>query len=149
MRTVRHIALWLACLALTPFLITYAYGQSVGTYVQSSTGNILNAQGVTGVPRAAGSPTACGGTITTGGTSQQASTSFSQRTYVYVQNPISATEPLSITFGGVAPLPGAGNAFELAPGGTFSMNGNDGTLFTGSIFVNAATTGHRFICYIL
>lgn len=147
MRTLRHVLLWLVCLALTPFLITYAYGQSVGTYVQSATGNTVNAQGVTGVPRYAVAPTDCGGTVTTGGTSQTVTATNLTRTYLYIQNPIAATEPITIKFNAAATLPNTGNSYEIAPGGTFTLQGNDGSMFTGTVMINATTAGHRYVCF--
>lgn len=81
------------------------------------------------------------GTITTGGTSQlvQAAT---QRQYLLVHNPTTATEPLLVRFGGAA---AATNAVSLAPGGTLTFE--TGVVPGQSLNLNAATAGHVFIVW--
>ena len=86
------------------------------------------------------------GTITTAATGQTAipaAPSSSARSYVFCQNPITATETLDVNVPTVA---GAANgSFELAPGGTI-MFGNGGFVPLGAVSVYAATAAHRFIC---
>lgn len=87
-----------------------------------------------------GSPTNKGTTIATGGTAQTAVAANSSRKYAVCQNPVSATEDLFIAITGAATTTGASDYADLAPGGSATIPG------TAAVSVNAATTGHRFIC---
>lgn len=84
------------------------------------------------------------GTITVGGTSQIALNGDNSRLWLVCENPIAATEPLYIDFGPNFPATINDVSIELAPGGSLSFLGN--SVPTEQINVNAATTGHRFIC---
>lgn len=82
------------------------------------------------------------GTLTAGGTSQQVFPVDASRTYLMCQNPITATETLFINFGATAST--TAGSIELAAGGTISFHGS--AVPTTTVNVNAATTGHRFVC---
>lgn len=90
-----------------------------------------------------GSGDRCSGTITTGGVSQVAANGDMSRNWLYVQNPISATEPLFVDFG---PNHQASPTLstQLAPGGSISFL--SGVVPGGQVNVSAATAGHAFIC---
>lgn len=82
------------------------------------------------------------GTLTTGGASQQALPANPGRYYLMCQNPVTASEPLFVSFGSAASA--SGGSYELAAGGSITFDGN--FIPAGTVNVNAATTGHRFIC---
>lgn len=82
------------------------------------------------------------GTLTTGGTSQQVFPANAGRYYVMCQNPITATETLFVNFGSAAST--SGGSYELAAGGSITFDSN--FIPAGTVNVNAATTGHRFVC---
>lgn len=82
------------------------------------------------------------GTITTGGTAQQVFAARPGRTYLFCQNPTTASEVLMVNAPGVA---GATNgSYELAAGGALTFS--NGFVPQGAVSVFAATTGHRFVC---
>lgn len=81
------------------------------------------------------------GTIATGGTPQQVFAAR-QRSYLFCQNPIAATEPLLINTPGVAGL--TNGSYELAAGGSITFIG--GFTPQGPVSAYAVTTAHRFIC---
>lgn len=82
------------------------------------------------------------GTVTTGGTSRQVFAANDGRNYLFCQNPIDATEKLTIDFGRAASL--TTGAIELAPGGSINFLG--AAVPIASVNVNAATSGHRYVC---
>ncbi len=82
------------------------------------------------------------GTLTTGGASQQVFPANPGRYYLMCQNPITATETLFVNFDATAST--SGGSYELAAGGSITFDSN--FIPAGAVNVNAATTGHRFIC---
>lgn len=81
------------------------------------------------------------GAIATGGVSEEAAAANTSRTWLYLQNPSTETEPLFIGFGETADTDGSD--IELAAGQIFVMSGEAAP--TTTINVNAATTAHKFI----
>lgn len=81
------------------------------------------------------------GTLSVANTTQQIAGSNTARKYIFVQNPIAASETLLVDFDGNA---AAGSSFELAPGGFVEFSTPD-FVPTGAVHVNAATQGHVFI----
>jgi hypothetical protein len=79
------------------------------------------------------------GDIAVGGTSQLAAPADTTR-MLLIQNPADETEPLYYQFNAAAEI--AGTSPELAPGQAALF---DRVVPSTEIFVNAATTGHRFI----
>lgn len=79
------------------------------------------------------------GSITAGGTAQQLIAVNSARKYLFIRNPITATERLwfNFTTTAVADSP----SIALDPGDTFVMEGT--FVSTEAISVLAATTGHK------
>lgn len=110
--------------------------------VTNPDGSLIGSAAVSPAPRAIVAPTDGSGTLTAGGTSQQVFAANAARIYLNCQNPVAASETLFINVGATAST--TGGSFELGPGGTFSPP--PGVTFTGTVSVNAATTGHRFIC---
>ena len=93
------------------------------------------------------------GTITAGGTSQSVELSNRGRSRIFIQNPLTAAgqgiagaESLFIGFGGAANNPLATPSIELQPGQIYDTGTGpcDQTAFR----LNAATTGHRFVCRV-
>jgi hypothetical protein len=101
-------------------------------------GKLLFTESPSGAP--VGTPTNKGSTITTGGTAQTPIAANVSRKYAICENPPSATEDLFISITTTATTTNAGNFADLAPGGSATIPG------TAAVSVNAATTGHRFIC---
>lgn len=85
----------------------------------------------------------CSGTITTGGVSQVAANGDMSRNWLFVQNPINATEPLFVDFG-PNHLASATLSTQLAPGGSISFLA--GVVPGTQVNVSAATAGHAFVC---
>jgi hypothetical protein len=85
----------------------------------------------------------CSGSIAVGGTSQIAANGDNSRVWLVVQNPINATEPLFVDFG-PNHLASSTLSTQLAPGGSVSFFG--GVVPIQQVNVNAATSGHTFIC---
>lgn len=81
------------------------------------------------------------GTITTGGTAQVLLAANPARKYLFVQNPITATETLRVCPDATATTT---NSFELAAGGVLELSDEE-FLSTGAISILAATTAHAFI----
>jgi hypothetical protein len=88
-------------------------------------------------------------TVVTGGTSVVASAADGTRKRYKIENPVSAAtegiaaaENLFVDFGQNAST-SSGNSVELQPGGA------DVDVTTQSINVNAATSGHTFVCKVL
>ncbi len=88
--------------------------------------------------------TNCSAAITTGGTSQSILAGNTSRLYLYLQNPVSATETAFFSIGGTASTT-AGTSFELGPGATLVFQG--GVIPTGGVAATAVTTGHKLICW--
>lgn len=88
-----------------------------------------------------GHTTDVSGTITTGGTAQVLLIAQPGRKYLFIQNPITATETLRFCPDVTATTL---NSYELAPGGSAAFF-DDGFLPTGAISILAATTAHAFI----
>lgn len=86
------------------------------------------------------------GIIVTGGTSQQVFAYNPRRRYLLCQNPLDATEKLTVNVDGPAAIAAA--SIELAPGGSLTIGPlqEAGSVPAGPVNVNAATTGHRFVC---
>lgn len=95
---------------------------------------------VTASTATAGTPTDRGGTITTGGTAQTAIAANPARKNAVCQNPVSATEDLFVSLTGSATTTGSGDYADLAPGGSATILG------VTDVSVNAATTGHTYLC---
>ncbi len=93
----------------------------------------------------AATPTDCGGTIAVGGTAQNAAGADAARKTMLIENPVTATEDLYVAVAGAATVAGAGDFADLAPGGSATMT-LAGTVIQSAVSVNAATTGHRFLC---
>lgn len=83
------------------------------------------------------------GAIATGGVSQQVAQAFLYRSYLFVQNPSSASESLFVNFTAAASV-SANNCFELLPGSSITMVVT-GFVTIESVNVAAATTGHAFV----
>jgi hypothetical protein len=84
----------------------------------------------------------CSGTIAAGGTAQTLTLGTGPLRGFFLQNPASETEVLLFDPAGAAV---SGSSPELAT--SASVSTGPGTIFFGnSISVNAATTGHAFIC---
>jgi hypothetical protein len=81
------------------------------------------------------------GTIAVGGTAQVLLAANPARKYLFIQNPILATETLRFCPDVTSTTT---NSFELAPGASFSFF-EDGFLPTGAISILAATGAHAFI----
>lgn len=81
-------------------------------------------------------------TVTTGGTAVTAEASDSARRYLFVQNPIGASETLFVNIGATATT--TGNSYELAAGGVLEFGGT--VIPTELVSVIAATSAHRYIC---
>ncbi len=81
------------------------------------------------------------GTITAGGTSQQIAPANASRKYLFIQNPITATETLFVNFGSPA---ASGTSYEIAAGGSLSL-GVGSFVPTDAVNIVAATTGHVFV----
>jgi hypothetical protein len=90
-------------------------------------------------------PTDCGGVIATGGTAQNAEAADGLRRAMVVQNPVSAIEDLYVAVAGAASVGGAGNFADLAPGAAAQLTFG-GAVIQTAVSVNAASTGHRFLC---
>ncbi len=88
----------------------------------------------------------CSSTIAVGGTAQNAPASPapipSLRGY-FLQNPSTATESLFFDASGAAVTP-AGTSPELIAGASLSYG--PGTIFFGTMSVNAVTSGHAYVC---
>lgn len=134
------------CLVAGALFLPTAASAQVCTYVEGGgTGNTRSCVGSAEQPLAMASLTTPGTlTVTTGGTSQQVFAVLASRRYLICQNPISATEPLYLNFGTAASTANNGS-IEIAIGGSFSMHGGT-SMYTGTVNVTAATTGHYFIC---
>lgn len=85
----------------------------------------------------------CSGTVTTGGTAVTPLQSNTARRYLYIQNPIAATEPLQVNINTAASNTAA--SYELAAGASLLFNGS-GWIPTQLVSINAVTTAHRFVC---
>jgi hypothetical protein len=86
--------------------------------------------------------TRCSGTISSGGTAQTISVgSGAALRGFFLENPSAATESLFFD-------PSAAASTTLSPElqAGMSVTFGPGTIFTGSMSVNAATGGHAFIC---
>jgi hypothetical protein len=81
------------------------------------------------------------GTITTGGTSQQLAPINPTRSYLFIQNPTTATEVLYVNFTSAAAA--AASSISLAAGASFTMTASD-FASTEAVNVFGATTGHAF-----
>jgi hypothetical protein len=114
------------------------------TSILTALGSPMQATGGTIAPLAV-APTDCGGTITTGGAAQTAAAADSSRKSLLIENPVAATEDLFGSVTGAATTTGAGDYFDLAPGGSATLT-LAGTVIQAAVSVNAATTGHRFLC---
>lgn len=87
----------------------------------------------------------CSGAVTAGGTSQVATPLNTQRDYLFVENPITATEALYVNYG-VSASTTAKNSIELAPGGSINALGIGVPI--QSVNVTAVTSAHAYICKI-
>jgi hypothetical protein len=85
----------------------------------------------------------CSGTIAAGGTAQTLSLGSGPLRGFFLQNPSTASESLFFDPSGAASTT-AGVSGELIAGNTMSTG--PGTIFFGSMSVNAATTGHAYTC---
>lgn len=83
------------------------------------------------------------GTITTGGTSQQIAAVNSNRKYLLIFNPPTATETLFINFTTAAAQDAT--SIPITPGGSFLMQAPS-FVSTEAVNAVAATTGHAFGC---
>lgn len=126
--------------------------QGANTYVAAITatsdGTTLQAQtgtgtplGCTGIAVTAYNPPDASSTVTTGGSFQQVFAANSARINCFVQNPTSASEPLYVHWTSATPT--VANSASLGPGSSFTCAG-PGTVVTGAVSVEAATTGHAF-----
>lgn len=100
----------------------------------------------TGAALAAGGSTTTNAavrTITVGGTAQDAFIALAARSYLFVQNPLSATESLYVNDGANAAADTT--SWELQPGEALEFGGSAGFVPVGRISVVAATTSHAFI----
>jgi hypothetical protein len=80
------------------------------------------------------------GTITAGGTAQAAVSANTSRNYLFVRNPIDATEALWVSLVGTAAA--ASPSVRLDAGDSFEYAGS--FIPTNALSVFAATTGHAF-----
>jgi hypothetical protein len=62
---------------------------------------------------------------------------------IFVQNPSTATESLFVDPAGTSSAT-AGVSIELTAGNSYSEG--PGTIHSGALSINAATTGHAFVC---
>lgn len=92
-----------------------------------------------------GTVTVDSGTVTTGGTFQAAVASSGSRKSFLIENPTTATEPLSVCFGTIGSCT-VTNSITLAPGG--SITPPNGVVPTDAINVTATTTAHAFIALV-
>jgi hypothetical protein len=83
------------------------------------------------------------GTVTTGGTPQQLMAANSNRMYLLIENPTTATEPLYISLTGNAET-GSVRSLSIAPGGTYERAA-PAYVPTNAVSVTATTTGHAFV----
>lgn len=83
------------------------------------------------------------GSVTTGGTSQTLAVANNRRRFLYIQNPITATETLFINFTTAASTSGV-NSVELGAGASFTMT-EDTFISVDKITVTAATSAHKYI----
>ena len=83
------------------------------------------------------------GSITTGGTAQQSAAANSARTFLFIQNPDTATD-LYVSLVGTASSAANSGSIRLAPGAgmTFDMR-----VPAGAVSVFSATTGKGFVVY--
>jgi hypothetical protein len=96
----------------------------------------------TNVQGAKGTTTTYSTAIATGGTSQQAFAANAARNYLMCLNPSNATESLYVQFGSSATVSTA--SIELAIGASITYDSN--FIPSGTVNVNAATTGHALTC---
>lgn len=82
------------------------------------------------------------GTITAGGTAQTAVNERGYRTFLFIQNPTSASESFWVNFDGTAAVADS-PSIEVAAGVTLIF-GEGGFLPNGAVSVIAATTGTKF-----
>lgn len=82
-------------------------------------------------------------TIAQANVSQLVALPFPYRSYLFVQNPSSASESLFVNFTNPASTNG-NNCFELLPGSSITMVVT-GFVTVEAVFVAAATPGHAFI----
>lgn len=80
------------------------------------------------------------GTITVGGTRQPLAAARSNRKYLFVQNPSTATESLYVDINANAAV---GTAIELLPGASLELTYP--VVPVSRVDVLAATTGHAFV----
>lgn len=90
----------------------------------------------------------CSGSVTVGGTSQQVLAANVNRHYLFIENPSTAVsgvaaESLFANNDSAATLTGTSD--ELTNLGTKSYS-FPGFVPTGTVNVNATTTGHKFVC---
>ena len=89
-----------------------------------------------------GHMTDASGTIAVGGTAQVLLPANSARQYLFIQNPITATETLRFCSDVTATTT---NSFELAAGGSATFSSDNGFMPTGAISILAATGAHAYI----
>lgn len=124
---------------------TYTVGRNQPDTVDQNGNKCTNTGGGVQPTPVAVTVTNCGGTLTTGGTAQNAAASNASRKGGWIQNPVSATEDLYVSFTTSATVNGAGNQADLAAGQSVGFS-QSGTVVTAAVSVNATTTGHRYIC---
>lgn len=90
------------------------------------------------LPAGAATSTDASGTVTAGGTYQTVFASNTARRGCLLQNPSTASEPLSVKVGTMA------QPFTLGPGAAFSCATAAGVVATDTVTATAATTGHAF-----
>jgi hypothetical protein len=82
------------------------------------------------------------GTVTTGGTSQQLAPANSNRKYLFIENPTTATEALYINFTSAASTAG-NSSISISPGGSLTMTAAT-YVSQEAVTVTAATSAHGF-----
>lgn len=87
-----------------------------------------------------GTITSASGTITIGGTAQAAVAANTARNYLFIRNPIDATEALWVNLTGTATA--ASPSVRLDAGDHWEFDGS--FIPTNAVSVIAATTGHAF-----
>jgi hypothetical protein len=85
-------------------------------------------------------------TISVGGSFQTVLAQNSSRKGCFIQNPITATEPLYVyVYSGTSGTPSLAGAIGLGAGAPFYCSVGASGVITDQIAVEAATTGHAFV----
>ena len=121
----------------TPVVGNY-YSITMDTHGVLCTPGGSSASPVTVTPQGVTSTDAGALTITLGGTYQTVFAANASRKSCLIQNPVTATEVLSIKLGAQA------SVYQVPAGATFSCANVDGTVVQDAILMTAATTAHAF-----